>query len=297
MTHMTFLPAIETHRRHGINYMRYNRDVIDPEGHATDLFSDWAVDYIQKRSASTAPFFLYLSYNAPHTPIQPPDDWLDRVKAREPDISDDRAKLAALIEHMDDGIGKVLQALKTTGADENTLLIFTSDNGGQLNVGASNGSLRDGKQSVYEGGLKVPALAVWPGHIQAGSHANVVGLSMDWFPTLIEAAQVPLTHYIEGQSLLAVLRGQATEIAARDVFFSRREGGIRYGGKTIEAVRRGPWKLLQNSPFGPQELYHLDTDPQEKHNRIEEEKEVFRSLARALREYVRHGGQIPWQRP
>ena len=121
---------------------------------ATDLFSDWACDYLKTRNGASKPFFLYLAYNAPHTPIQPPAEWLQRVRDREPEMSLVRAKLVALIEHMDDGIGKVLRTLKSQGLDEDTIVMFTSDNGGQLNVGANNGFLRDGKQSMYEGGLK-----------------------------------------------------------------------------------------------------------------------------------------------
>ncbi len=285
-----------THRRRGINYMRRNLELIHPEGHATDLFSDWAVDYVQSRQASDAPFFLYLAYNAPHTPIQPPDDWRDKVRAREAEIEEDRAGLVALIEHMDEGIGKVMAALEGSGQAENTIVVFVSDNGGQLSVGANNGDLRDGKQSMYEGGLRVPAAVAWPGHIEAGSTSDHTALTMDLFPTLLDAAQVPIRHYIEGKSFLPTLRGKSQNWDSRYLFFSRREGNMRYNGKTIEAVRHGAWKLLQNSPFEPMELYNLDEDPQEKDNLIEEEKEIFRRLARALREYIREGGKVPWWR-
>ena len=146
------------HRRHGFNYLRLNDKEIDPQGHATDLFTQWAIDYLRDRSTKSVrvegvppsdrgqdardtrqPFFLYLAYNAPHAPIQPPQEWLDRVKQREPGISERRAKLAALVEHLDAGIGKVLAALKETGLSDNTLVIFTSDNGGQLSLGSLNG--------------------------------------------------------------------------------------------------------------------------------------------------------------
>ncbi len=284
-----------THRRHGINYMRRNREAIQPTGHATDLFTDWAVDYVFERSASEAPFFLYLAYNAPHTPIQPPREWVERVVQREPGISEQRARLVALVEHMDHGIGEVVDALKRTGVYENTLIVFTSDNGGQLNVGANNGALRDGKQSVYEGGLKVPACLVWPQRIEAGRRTEQIALTMDLFPTLVEAAGLEVSHFIEGRSFLPLLTGEPFDPPRRDIFFSRREGGMRYGGKTIEALRRGPWKLLQNSPYAPQELYHLREDPREEHNLIEEEGEVVRDLAQALREYIRLAGAIPWQ--
>jgi arylsulfatase A-like enzyme len=106
------------HRRHDINYMRFNEDEVDPVGHATDLFTDWACEYVRERKASQQPFFLYLAYNAPHTPIQPPDDWLAKVKKREPGITDKRAKLVALIEHLDAGIGKFVDMLKETGQEK-----------------------------------------------------------------------------------------------------------------------------------------------------------------------------------
>ncbi|HQG49739.1 MAG TPA: sulfatase-like hydrolase/transferase, partial [Sedimentisphaerales bacterium] len=178
------------HRRHGINYMRLNENQIDPEGHATDLFTEWAIDYLRQRAgnATQQPFFLYLAYNAPHTPIQPTQEWVEKVRQREPGISDRRAKLVALIEHMDAGIGKVMEALQETGLSENTLVIFTSDNGGQLDVGASNGSLRAGKGDLYEGGIREPMCAVWPGRIEPGLRSDRVALTMDIFPTVCEAA-------------------------------------------------------------------------------------------------------------
>ena len=284
------------HRRHGINYMRHNTEAIQPEGHATDLFTDWSIDYIRSRSASSAPFFLFLSYNAPHTPIQPPDEWVKRVVDREVNISEQRAKLVALIEHMDHGIGEVIQALKETGAYENTLIVFTSDNGGQLNVGATNGPLRDGKQSMYEGGLKVPTAVVWDGQVAAGSNSEYMALSMDLFPTFVEAAGLSVTHFIEGRSFVPTLKGEAQSSEGRDLFYSRREGGTRYSGKTIEAIRRGDWKLLQNSPFAPLELYNLRDDPMEENNLIDEARDIYQQLEKALREHIRLTGQVPWQR-
>ena len=101
-----------SHRRHGINYMRKDSATIDPKGHATDLFSDWACDYVRSREGNEKPFFLYLAYNAPHGPIQPPDDWLQKVVEREASIDPKRAKLVALIEHMDHGIGRVTRQIE-----------------------------------------------------------------------------------------------------------------------------------------------------------------------------------------
>lgn len=285
-----------THRRHDINYMRKNTEIIDPEGHATDLFSQWSVDYIKEQAKDDQPFFLYLAYNAPHFPVQPPADWLAKVKAREPGISEKRAKLVAFIEHLDDGIGQVIQALKESGQYENTIIVFTSDNGGLLKDAANNGPLRDGKQSVYEGGLKVPTVIVWKDKIMAGSSSDHKALSMDLFPTLVEAAGLHTTHAIEGQSFLPTLLGKTQSDKDRPLFFSRREGGTRYGGLTIQAVQLNDWKLLQNSPFAPQELYNLAADPKEKNNLIESESEKYKELNALLMKHLQEAGKVPWQK-
>lgn len=284
-----------THRRHGNNYMRQGTEETDPQGHATDLFTQWAVDYIRERSASKRPYFLYLAYNAPHTPIQPPDDWLERVTNREKGIDEQRARLVALIEHLDDGIGQVLQALRASGAADNTLVIFTSDNGGQLNVGAHNGRLRGGKQEMYEGGIKVPMCAAWPGKIEPGSRSDRVALTMDLFPTICAAAGAGFHHDIDGLSILPALLGQSQPPQERLLFWMRREGGNRYMGQMIWAVRRGDWKLLQNSPMGPFELYNLKDDPLEQHDLAEVDREQFNDLAAALRAHIQQGGAVPWQ--
>ena len=282
------------HRRHGINYMRLNNKQIDPKGHATDLFSQWAIDYITERAKSKQPFFLYLAYNAPHTPIQPPKDWLKRIKSREKGISDKRARLVALIEHLDDGIGKVLAALKESGESDNTLVIFTSDNGGQLSVGANNGPLNGGKEGMYEGGIRVPMCAVWPNKIQPGSRSNRVALTMDLFPTICEAGGAGLDYEIDGRSILPTLLGKDQPTEERFLFWVRREGG-GYGGRAYYAVRYGDWKLLQNSPFEPLQLYNLKDDPQEKQPSGKKHK-MYQKLFTALRNHIVEAGAVPWQR-
>ncbi len=284
------------HRRCGHNYMRRNDEVIDPKGHATDLFTQWACDYIRRRSAKPEPFFLLLAYNAPHTPIQPPDDWLAKVKKRRPDLDPARAKIVAFIEHLDDGIGRVLAALKSTGLDKNTLVVFTSDNGGYLERSASNGPWRSGKQSMYEGGLRVPTVAVWPGRIAPTTTTDRPVMTMDLFPTLVAAAGVEMKLAIDGISFLPALLGKQQPIPKRDLFFRRREGGLTYGGKTIEAVRRGDWKLLQNTPWSPLELYNLRDDPYEKNNLTSQRPAEMKALNAALRKHIQRGGAVPWQK-
>ncbi|MDT8302296.1 MAG: sulfatase-like hydrolase/transferase [Sedimentisphaerales bacterium] len=283
------------HRRHGNNYMRLNNKEIDPEGHATDLFSQWSVDYINSRAKKAQPFFLYLAYNAPHTPIQPPADWIERIKNREKNISDKRAKLVALIEHLDDGIGRVIAALKNSGQSNNTLIIFTSDNGGQLSVGANNGNLRAGKQDMYEGGIREPMCAVWPGEIESGSRSNRVALTMDLYPTICDAAGADIEHKIDGRSILPTLLGKNQPEEDRFLFWVRREGGGRYGGRAYYAARYGDYKLVQNSPFEPLELYNLKDDPQEQ-SPIGKKHRMYQRLFTALRNHINEAGAVPWEK-
>ncbi|MFI4850320.1 MAG: sulfatase [Gimesia chilikensis] len=285
------------HRRHDVNYMRFNEKQVDPEGHATDLFTEWTCDFLKQQAQTEQPFFLYLAYNAPHTPIQPPADWLEKVKQREAGIDPSRAKLVALIEHLDAGIGEVVKTLDETGLSENTLVIFSSDNGGQLSVGANNGDLRDGKQSMYEGGLKVPTGVVWKGHISPNTETDFMAMSMDLFPTVCEAAGIKVPAGLDSVSILPTLEGKTQDPLRKHWFFRRREGGNRYGGKTIEAVRSGDWKLLQNSPFAPLELYNLKADPLEKENLADNNRKKFNELSTLLRAEIQRYGSVPWQKP
>ena len=288
-----------THLRHGHNFMRKDLETIDPKGHATDLFTDWACDYLKQRAAPAnkgTPFFLYLAYNAPHDPVQPPPEWLAKVKQREPQMPENRAKLVALIEHMDGGIERVLRVLDEAGLAKDTLVVFTSDNGGvNQPYGANNGPWRSGKQHMYEGGIRVPCAARWPGQIKPGSRTDRVALTMDWFATAVEVAGVAPPAGTDGVSLLPTLRDEPQPEPRASFYFVRREGGPAYGGKTIEAVRQGDWKLVQDSPFTPLELYNLKDDPMEKTDLAAKEKKVFGTLSATLRRHIQRGGAVPWQ--
>ena len=286
-----------THLRHGQNYMRSGRQVIEPKGHATDLFTAWAVDYLRSRQGKADPFFLYLAYNAPHDPIQPPAEWVEKVRQREPGMSAKRLPLAALIEHMDHGIGEVLGALEATGLDKKTLVLMTSDNGGVLNYDANNGPYRGAKQDLYEGGIRVPLIAAWPGRIAPGTESARVGLTMDLYATICEAAGAPVDRRVDGVSLLPALLGKEGVAPTRDLFWMRREGGARYRGQDYYAVRRGLWKLLHNSPFEPMQLFHRGDDPRETTDRSASEPELVRDLTAALQLHLQRAGAVPWQRP
>lgn len=283
-----------THRREGHNYMRLNDAEIDPPGHATDLFAEWACDFIAKRSKDK-PFFLYLAFNAPHDPIQPPKEWLEKVKQREPNMTAKRAGLVALIEHMDAGVGRVLKTLDEQGIAKDTLVIFTSDNGGSLPVGATNGPHRGGKTMVYEGGLRVPAFARWPGKIAPGSRTDRIALTMDLMPSMAEVAGATIAHEIDGRSVLPDMLGQKRDWPERDLFFRMREGYKPTPG-TIEAIRRGDWKLLRAKTGGPWELYNLADDPLEQSNLIDKEPAKAKELIEAMEKQLARYAQVPWKK-
>lgn len=294
------MESYTTHLRHGNNYMRRNAETIEPEGHATELFTGWAIEYLRERAGEKeTPFFLYLAYNAPHFPIEPPDDWLAKVRERDPGLDPKRAASVAFVEHLDHGIGRVLDALDELGLARNTLVAFTSDNGGSLPHAQSNGPWRDGKTSHYDGGLRVPFLVRWPGRIAAGTRCGYAGLSFDLFPTVLELAGAEPREpgQIDAVSLLPALEGKAMPEEERELYFVRREGGRNYGGRSYEALIRGEWKLMQNDPYSPLELYHLKDDPQETTNLAAKAPKVFNELSAALARHIQRGGSLPWQQP
>ena len=290
------MDSYTTHLREGNNYMRSNAEVIEPQGHATELFSDWAVGYLHERAKSKdQPFFLYLAYNAPHFPIEPPAAWLDQVKARTPQLAEARAMNVAFVEHLDSCSGRVLGALRDTGLDTNTVVVFSSDNGGSLPHAQNNGPWRGGKQDHYDGGLRVPFMVRWPAKIKAGGRSDYAGLNFDVFPTFLELAGAKPSLNLDAVSLVPLFNGGIIP-QSRDLYFVRREGGTTYGGKSYEAIIRGDWKLMQNDPYSPLELYNLRTDPKERSNQAATNKKMFNELSAAMRQHIQRGGATPWQK-
>jgi arylsulfatase A-like enzyme len=204
----------------------------------------------------------------------------------------------AFVEHLDHGVGRVLAALDETGLGRDTLVVFTSDNGGSLPHAQNNDPWRGGKQDHYDGGLRVPFLVRFPGTVAAGSTSDRAGLSFDVVPTVLELAGRPCPADLDAVSLLPAMRGDAAaEDGVRELYFTRREGGAAYGGKSYEAIIRGRWKLMQNDPYAPLELYDLAADPQERNDLAASRRDVVRELSAALQRHVRRGGRTPWQPP
>jgi len=287
-----------THLRGGINWMRLNDSTLaskDHYGHATDVFTDWAIEYLQERKDNEQPFFLYLAYNAPHYPIQPPPEWLTAVRNREPNISEARAKNVALIEHLDYNMGRIMQTLKDAGLDENTLIIFTSDNGGALEYAQSNAPLRGNKTEMYEGGIRVPMYAMWKGKIDSGRTSDNLGMLMDLYPTICEIAGISSLHTINGISLSPALLGESQITDDRHLFWVRREG-YDYGGQVYYAARYNGYKILQNSAEEPFQFFNLNEDEFEQYPLTTENNQTYNDLLINLQEHINKYGEIPWQR-
>ena len=149
---------------------------------------------------------------------------------------------------------------------------------------------------MYEGGIRVPSIVVWPNRVKAGTTSGLVAQSSDLLPTLCEAASVP-TGPVDGVSILPSLLGKEQDLSGRTLYWVRREGGARYHGQEYYAVRRGPWKLLHNSPFEPLELYNLDEDPAEQRNVLKEQPKIAQQLTLALSKHIQRAGRVTWQPP
>ena len=286
-----------THMRKGFPSLRINDKVAPPvEGHITDVLTGWAIDYVREQGAKQKPYFLYLAYNVPHIPLDAPGDWVAKVKAREAGISDTRAHLVALIEHMDAGIGRLFDYLKQSGQWDNTLIIFTSDNGGFMPSQANNGPCRGGKSTMYEGGLRVPAAFYLKGRIEKGRIQNMAQ-TMDIFPTICDLLGITPPKPVDGISILPALEGQKQQTANRYFWFMIREMGTA-GNKLQTAIRRGPYKLLQNYASEPYELYNLDADPREQNPmKIDQKDTLYMQLFQKMRERIASAGAVPWNIP
>lgn len=266
----------------------------------TDLITERAVAYIRRMAASGRPFFLYLPYNAPHYPMHAPQRYLDRF----PHLPWDRRIMAAMISAVDDGVGEVTAELERQGILDDTCIFFTSDNGPSRETrnwldgtqdpyyGGSAGMFRGHKFSLFEGGIRMPALMSWPARLPGGRTLDEPVASMDLFPTLLRAAGgQPSSYQVDGLDLMPLLV-QGEPLPDRDLLWEM-------GRQT--AIRRGPYKLVLNGqlvegepPAEPVHLSDLNADPGERRNLKDELPELTAEL-RATAETWRAGVEERWR--
>jgi arylsulfatase A-like enzyme len=220
------------------DWQRNDEKVVEP-GHSTDLMAADAIRQIKGRD-KTRPMFLYLAYDAPHTPLQAPEEYV----IRNAHIADPTRRLyAAMMMQQDDRIAQLLATLEAEGMAKNTLIVWASDNGHQNNSGGSSGGLRGLKGNAFEGGQRVPALAYWPGTLAPGQKLEAMVSVLDWFPTLIKAAggTVPADKLIVGRDVMPELMGAKQAEGATLVLGNRSVLIPDYH----ESAYRFPWKLVR----------------------------------------------------
>lgn len=262
------------------------------EGYLTDLLSERAVDYVTRMAPGAAqgtPFFLSLHYTAPHWPWETRDDeveakFLANTREHIGHMSGGSVETyLRMIHHMDEGIGRIRDALEAIGAAENTLVVFTSDNGGERfsDVWPLTGK----KMDLLEGGIRVPYIAHWPARVAAGGVTRQLAITMDWVPTFLEAAGVaPHPEYpLDGVSLLNVLaRPEAT--FERELFW-------RMNHRNQRAMRAGRWKYFSSEDG--EFLYDLATDARERANRARREPERLAAMRARFAEWEKTVPGVP----
>lgn len=257
----------------------------------TKRYTEYAVDFINDK-AQKSPFFLYLAHTMPHIPIFASDDFRHRSKG---------GLYGDVIEEIDWSVGQIIEALEKNGVLENTLVIFTSDNGPWLsygNHGGSSGKLRGGKFDMFEGGFRVPCVMYWPDVIPAGSECNQLVTSMDILPTICEIADAELPEKeIDGSSILPVLEGEKMVMLDERPFFY-------YSGRQIRAIRKGKWKFMLPQRYGEvtdpgmdgvngktesrelaASLFNLDDDLSESKNVISDHADLAKELEMELNSF------------
>ena len=267
-----------------------NEELIDEEGHVTDLLADEAVEWIGSRGEG--PFFLYVPFTAVHLPIREPEEWMEKVPAG---IEGPVARqYAACVMHLDGAVGRIVDAVEEAGKSETTLIVFTSDNGGSTvenndtkyppdncpdgRLTGNNAPLRGQKGDIYEGGTRVPTIARWPGKLEAGTVFEPPLHVTDWMPTFCalagsEADGKKLKW--DGENIWPALTGEA-ELPERALY----SAGPRF---RASALREGDWKLIVfHGEKERIELYNIAEDPNEENDLAESNPEKVAALKRSL---------------
>lgn len=268
------------------------------KGYCSDIFTAQALDFIEKNSQT--PFFCYLSFNAPHTPLQVPDEYYARYKDIDPSEGfgkdgkpfpsmteqdkEDARKVYAMVENIDDNLGKLFKKLDQLGITENTLIIFMTDNGPQQRRYV--GGLRDRKGSVFQGGIRVPFYLSYPTSFAGNRKITEPAAHLDLVPTLAEICNLdlPKDRAIDGRSLLPLLKNPSATLPERSLFSYWSRGYPELYSNI--AIQRGDYKLVGNTNYGASvdkfELFNISNDPFEETNLIQVEKSKATQLKTEL---------------
>ncbi|MEO1525239.1 MAG: sulfatase-like hydrolase/transferase [Planctomycetota bacterium] len=257
-------PIYERQKRSGktrfneyITPLEHNGNEVQEHEYMTDALSREAVRFIKDANDNEKKFFLYLSYNAPHTPLEAKEEDLDRFAHLK---DSKRRTYAAMVYAVDRGVGRIVEALQESGTLDDTLIVFLSDNGGKIGGGADNGPLSRGKGSVCEGGVRVPMFFHWPGQVPAGESFTHPISSLDLYPTFakLAGATVPSDQKLDGRDIWKSLIQKRNARADESLFFLRHWNGFHNVG-----IRRDQWKALKRGPKSAWQLFNLNEDIRE----------------------------------
>ncbi len=288
---------IENDRRYTDPILFRNNQQVQAQGYCTDVFFGAAIEFIRTAAARQQPFFAYVTPNAPHGPFHDVPQALYE-KYRQRDLTpvllgaakdaDTVARIYAMVENIDENVGRLLAELDRRGLSERTIVIFMTDNG--PNTRRYVGPLRGMKSEVYEGGIRAPFFIRWPERLRAGATSDRIAAHIDVMPTLLDAAGValPAGLRLDGRSFLPLLEGGAVDWPDRHLVLQTHRGDVPVPFHNA-AIRNQRWKLVHPSGAGretmpqniPYELYDLAADPGEHHNRAAEQPEIVRGLKAA----------------
>ena len=274
-----------------------------PEGmDYAELFTTMAIDFMAEAKANEQPFFLYMPYYLLHAPFETRQDYIDHFETKLADRTfiDRRPEripvVAAMTKHLDDQVGRLIAALRAMGLEDNTLVVFTSDNGSYCQDLVGN--YRGQKGDVYEGGLRVPYLFKWPVKIPAGSVSDERITHIDLFPSFLDMAQLPAPedHPLDGVVLTPLLTGERDQLEPRSIIcYYPKYAGYNEKSQTWRVPWRnvlydGDYKLREVVEYGTYELYHLSQDPFETNDLAPSHPEKVQQLKRKLRTWEQQVG-------
>jgi arylsulfatase len=258
--------------------IRHNGKFIKTKGYCTDVFFEQAIDWMDSRRKKKSPFFAYITPNAPHTPLDCPEEYVERYKGK---VDANTAKFYGMIENIDDNFGRLLAKLNEWKIADNTLVIFMTDNGSANGSDVFNAGMRGRKGTQYEGGTRVPSFWRWPGNFNGGRDCHALTAHLDIFPTLAQIAgeKIPGKIKLDGRSLVPLLKNPTADWPDRFLFthVGRWEKGKAEESKYEKcAVRNARFQMVCNT-----ELYDLKADLSQKQNVIAEHPEVVTEMRRA----------------
>jgi len=269
-----------------ITPLEHNGKQVDETEYMTDALSREGVRFIKEASAKDDPFFLFVSYNAPHTPLQAKEEDL----AKYVDIKDGKRRTyAAMVHAVDRGVGEIAEALRSTGEMEDTLIVFLSDNGGKIGAGANNGPLKRGKGSVYEGGVRVPMFFHWPKHVPAEQKYDWPVSALDFYPTFVRLADatIPDNKSIDGKDIFDAIVGGKDPRDGEMLFSMRHHAAFSNVG-----VRQDNWKA---TCIGKRwALYDMENDLSEESDLSKQNGDQLDKMIDAAKSWSEQHSQPQW---